>query len=213
MPLRSLSNFIGYREPGPASYKENIPKNIPIAGSSRVGLGKSTLSRNFFKKQGFLYHERQVKSSTPPNHPWALAAVHGTRHAPSPTSSSQAEVPPFRASFGITVDCVADSSILLLWIASSRITVDCVVDSPIRRYYYCGLLWIASSRIAVDCVVDSSIWLRCCCVLLVTLTLVLCFFRTLLRVSSLWHVLCCKFTMVSQPYCVWVLDKGVDVGS
>ena len=25
-PHRSLSNFIGYREPGPASYKENIPK-------------------------------------------------------------------------------------------------------------------------------------------------------------------------------------------
>ena len=35
MPLRSLSNFIGYREPGPASYKENIPKtfrNILKAG-------------------------------------------------------------------------------------------------------------------------------------------------------------------------------------
>ena len=26
LPLRSLSSFIGYREPGPASYKENIPK-------------------------------------------------------------------------------------------------------------------------------------------------------------------------------------------
>ena len=107
----------------------------------------------------------------------------------------------------------------LLWIAS-----------PIRRYYYCGLrrrglLWIASSirRYGLNVAsfyyscelrrrfVDMD-WIEKC-VLLVTLTLVLCFLCALLRVSSLWHVLCCKFTMVSQPYCVWVLDKGVDVGS
>ena len=93
----------------------------------------------------------------------------------------------------ITVDYVADSSILLLWI-----TVDCVVED------YCGL----RCRF-----VDMDwIWNEPSCVLLVTLTLVLCFLCALLRVPSPWQVLCCKFTMVSQPYCVWVLDKGVDVG-
>ena len=96
-----------------------------------------------------------------------LAPDLGTCHAPSPTSSSQAEPSGSCAwlvwsqsmggsSAGYYYVCYVDYCGLrrrgLLWIASLRITVDCVVDSSIRFYYSCavGQLDITMSAIIVD---------------------------------------------------------------
>ena len=101
--------------------------------------------------------------------------------------------------FIITVDYCGLRRRGLLWIASS-ITVDCVVEDccGLRRRFvdldwtglFCG---------------GGPLWCLSCdtyaCIML-SMRIALC----------VRHVLCCKFTMVSQPYCVWVLDKGVDVG-
>ena len=61
--------------------------------------------------------------------------------------------------------------------------------------YYCSNYYVAD-RYRVFFLVAHS------CVFFVTLPLVLCFWCALLCVSSLWHVLCCKFTMVSQLLCL-----------